>query len=72
MRTGSVATTVPADAKPLWSVRVGTRVSAPIVADGRLYAALVDEQRQISRDLHYRPLRPDACLGAAICSHQPA
>ena len=42
-RTGSVATHVPDDLKPLWRTKAGTRVSPPIVVGGRLFVSLVDE-----------------------------
>jgi outer membrane protein assembly factor BamB len=42
-RTGSVDTRVPDDAAPLWQVALGGKISPPIVADGRLFVALVDE-----------------------------
>ena len=50
MRTGSVSTTVPEDAGSAWSSILGRRVSPPIVAAGRLYAALVDEHHVVCLD----------------------
>ncbi len=43
MRTGSVSTRVPDGLKPLWRVKMGTRVSPPVVVGDGLFAALVDE-----------------------------
>lgn len=43
MRTGSVPAKVPDDLVTQWRVAVGTRVSPPIVAAGRLFVALIDE-----------------------------
>jgi len=43
LRTGSVATDVPADAARRWRVTAGRRVSAPTAVGDRVFAALVDE-----------------------------
>ncbi|MEA3368318.1 MAG: PQQ-binding-like beta-propeller repeat protein, partial [Planctomycetota bacterium] len=43
LRTGSVATDVPADAARQWRVKAGRRVSAPVAVGDRVFAALVDE-----------------------------
>ena len=51
MRTGSVDTTVPDGAKPLWRVRVGRKVSPPTVVGRRLFAALVDEHHVVCLDV---------------------
>ncbi len=48
MRSGAVPTQVPADLRPLWRAKVGTKVSPPIVAGGRVFAALQDEHRVVS------------------------
>jgi outer membrane protein assembly factor BamB len=50
LRTGSGAAVVPDDAVLQWNVRVGTKVSAPIAADGRVFAALTDEHHAIALD----------------------
>jgi len=47
LRTGSVPTTVPDDAAPLWRVRVGRRISAPIVVGERLFTAVAGEHRVV-------------------------
>ena len=44
-RTGSVATKVPDDAKPLWHARVGRKVSPPIAVGDQVFVALVDEHQ---------------------------
>ncbi len=41
-RSGSSPTRVPADPRPLWQRRLGGRLSAPVVADGRLYVCRKD------------------------------
>ena len=41
-RSGSSATDVPADVTPGWRVKLGGRLSAPVVADGKLFVATVD------------------------------
>ncbi len=43
MRTGSVETRVPDALAPLWRVKVGGKLSAPIVVGDRLFVSLVDE-----------------------------
>ena len=50
MRTGSVATTVPDDAAPLWRVKLGSKLSAPIAVADRVFAALVDEHHVVCLD----------------------
>jgi len=50
MRTGAVDTQVPDGLAPVWRVRVGTKVSAPIVAAGKLFAALTDEHQVVCLD----------------------
>jgi len=49
-RTGSAATEVPAGATRQWRVRAGRRVSAPVAAGGRVFAALVDEHAVVCLD----------------------
>jgi len=41
-RTGRSPAAVPADLKPAWTQKVGARLSAPTVADGRLFVADID------------------------------
>jgi len=41
-RSGSTATAVSAELTPAWRVKLGGRVSAPVVADGRLFVATID------------------------------
>ena len=43
LRTGATPARLPDDLKPLWRVKAGTRVSAPIAVGGRLFVSLVDE-----------------------------
>ncbi len=50
MRTGSTPAALSGELKPLWTVRPGVKVSAPVVAGGRVYAALVDEHHVICLD----------------------
>ena len=50
MRTGSVATTVPDGSAPLWRVKVGSKVSAPIAVGDRVFAALVDQHHVVCID----------------------
>jgi outer membrane protein assembly factor BamB len=49
-RTGSGGTTVPDEATALWTVRVGTRVSAPIAADDKVFVALTDQHHVMALD----------------------
>ncbi|MFH1739381.1 MAG: PQQ-binding-like beta-propeller repeat protein, partial [bacterium] len=42
-RCGSISSTVPANVKPLWESEVGGKITQPVVADGRLFVASVDE-----------------------------
>ena len=41
-RSGSTPVGVPADLKSIWRENLGGRLSAPVVADGRLFVATVD------------------------------
>jgi outer membrane protein assembly factor BamB len=50
LRTGSAPVAVPDDAVQLWQVRVGTKVSAPVAADGKVFAALTDQHHVIALD----------------------
>jgi len=50
MRTGCVATEVPGNAAPLWRVKLGSKVSPPIVVAGRLFVSLVDEHQVVCLD----------------------
>jgi outer membrane protein assembly factor BamB len=43
MRTGAIETDVPDDPDLLWRVHVGSKVSPPIIAEGRVFVSLVDE-----------------------------
>jgi len=43
MRTGSVSTRVPDGLAMLWRVKIGQRVSPPVVVGDRLFVSLVDE-----------------------------
>ncbi len=42
-RGGTTKSIVPADLKPAWSAKIGTRLSQPVVADGRAFVAAVEE-----------------------------
>ena len=42
-RTGSTVTEVAAEPKPKWTTKLNGRLSAPVVSDGRLFVAAVDE-----------------------------
>jgi outer membrane protein assembly factor BamB len=41
-RSGHTPGSVPADLKPAWTSKLGDRLSAPVVADGKLFLAQVD------------------------------
>lgn len=41
-RSGATPADVPTDLKPLWSAKIATRLSPPVVADGRLFVSAVD------------------------------
>ena len=43
MRTGSAGTRLPDGLKVLWRVKAGESISAPVVADGKVFVSLVDE-----------------------------
>ncbi|MFO8012901.1 MAG: PQQ-binding-like beta-propeller repeat protein [Phycisphaerae bacterium] len=59
-RTGATPTTVPAEVKPAWRTDLGGRLSAPVVAAGRLYVAQTD-----GHTLHCL----DAATGQPVWSH---
>ncbi len=44
-RSGSTASAVPADLRPVWQADVGGKVTSPTVADGKVFVASVDEHR---------------------------
>ena len=50
MRSGSGATRVPDAASVQWNVKVGSRVSPPIVAAERVFTALIDEHHVVCLD----------------------
>ena len=50
LRSGAAQTDVPAELKLLWQSTVGKKLSAPVVADGRVFAALIDEHRVAALD----------------------
>lgn len=50
MRTGWVQTSVPDGWKPLWSVKIGSRLAPPIAVGDRVYVALVDEHHLVCLD----------------------
>jgi len=50
MRTGSADTVIPSDATRLWRVKAGARVTPPIVAGKRVFAALPDEHCVVCLD----------------------
>ena len=41
-RSGRATTKVPANIKPTWSAKIGGRLSAPVLADGRVFVASID------------------------------
>jgi len=49
-RSGSTASAVPADLSPLWRAAVGSRVTPPVVAGGRVLVADVDAHRILCLD----------------------
>ncbi len=49
-RSGSTKTTVPARLKRLWQASIGGRASACTVADGRVFAAAIDQHRLCALD----------------------
>jgi len=51
MRTGSVNTQVPDDVIPLWRVKIGSKVSPPIIVADRLFASLIDEHHVVCLDV---------------------
>ena len=68
MRTGSVSTTVPDDAAPLWRVRVGRSVSAPIAVRDRVFVSLVDEHHVVCLDAGDGSKRWEFAAGGRINS----
>ncbi len=49
-RSGACPASAPAGLRRMWRARVGLKVSPPVVARGRLYAALVDEHQVVCLD----------------------
>ena len=49
-RSGSTAAKVASELKPVWNTRVGGRVTAPVIADGRLLVADIDAHRIVCLD----------------------
>ena len=47
-RSGSTAAALPADMEQLWQVKAGSKASAPVSADGKLFVALVDEHQVLA------------------------
>ena len=50
LRSGDAQTEVPATLKVLWQSAVGKKLSAPVVADGRVFVALIDEHHVAALD----------------------
>ncbi len=50
MRSGSTPTEVPAELEPVWRVRLGGRISPPVVASGRVVVSDVDSHRIVCLD----------------------
>lgn len=50
-RSGSTFCVLPDKLKLLWSVRGGPRLSAPIIADGKVFAASIDEHHVFALDM---------------------
>ncbi|NQT37707.1 MAG: PQQ-binding-like beta-propeller repeat protein [Planctomycetes bacterium] len=49
-RSGSVATEISSDPKAKWTATLGGRVSQPVVADGRMFIAAIDEHTVYALD----------------------
>jgi len=50
MRSGAAGTRVPAKLELLWNVKLGEKVSPPIIVGERVFAALIDEHQVIALD----------------------
>ncbi|HUV66585.1 MAG TPA: PQQ-binding-like beta-propeller repeat protein [Sedimentisphaerales bacterium] len=50
LRSGAAQTEVPAALKLLWQSTVGRKLSAPVVADGRVFVSLIDEHHVAALD----------------------
>jgi len=50
MRSGSVKTSVPDAAKTLWTAKVGSTPTPPVVAGGRVYVSAIDEHTVLAFD----------------------
>ena len=68
LRTGSVATSVSDEATVRWSVQAGRKVSPPVAADGKVFAALVDEHQVLCLDARDGRQRWRFTAGARIDS----
>ena len=68
LRTGAISTTVPDDAAVMWSVQAGRKVSPPVAADGKVFAALVDEHQVVCLDARDGRRRWQFTAGARIDS----
>ena len=50
LRSGSTASVVPSNLEVAWQVAVGGRLSPPVMAEGKLWVASIDEHRVIALD----------------------
>jgi outer membrane protein assembly factor BamB len=49
-RRGSIETETPAELDRIWDVELGSRITQPVSADGRIYVALTDENAVVCLD----------------------
>ncbi|MBI5723611.1 MAG: PQQ-binding-like beta-propeller repeat protein [Planctomycetes bacterium] len=67
-RSGSTKASVPADLKALWQAKVGGAVSGPVVADGKVIVASIDEHRVAALDAEKGELLWSYTAGARVDS----
>jgi outer membrane protein assembly factor BamB len=50
-RSGNTSATLPADMKPVWEKAIGSRLSSPVVACGKVFVSAIDSHRVLALDM---------------------